>query len=326
LTAPVGPGAGAPRRVLVVGSAGQDGSILVERLSAEGCALVGLDRGVAQSVGGAPDAVGVALGDRDAVRALVSRFAPDEIYYLAAHHHSSEEGPGADLAETFHAMTSVHVSWLVDVLEAVRQSAPRARVVYASSSHVFGEPSTSTQDESTPIAPTGIYGITKAAGMHACAFYRRRGVEASSVILYNHESPRRRGTFVSQRIVQGARRALENEHAGERFSLRLGRLDAVVDWGYAPDYVDAMLRVARLEPGRAGDFVVATGVPHTVRDFAAAAFSAVGLDWREYVEEDSSLLRQGLPVLVGDASKLRAATGWRPSVTFDEMVEILIRG
>lgn len=298
------------KRVVVVGSAGQDGRILREQLRGA-AAVVGVDRTElhAEGTGWASP---VDVLDFASVASLVRDFAPDELYYLAAHHHAAEDQP-----EPAHLLVrtslDVHVVGWTHALEAIGAHAPRCRAFYASSSHVFGAPASPTQDESTPVAPTGVYGITKAAGMHVARLYRARGVFASCGILYNHESVLRGPSFLSAKIAAAAR---------ERTRVRLGRLDATVDWGFADDTVRAMRAILAHESP--GDFVVATGIPHTVRDFASAAFASVGLDWRDYVEEDVSVLRKPQATLVGDARKLREATGWSPSVTFDQMVARLV--
>jgi GDPmannose 4,6-dehydratase len=311
------------RRAVVLGSAGQDGSLLFEKLVDDGWQVVGVDltelrlgrleqRPVER----------VTLGNPGEIDALVGAFTPDAIFHLAAYHQSSEEKAGS-LGDALRMSYQVHVGSLVDVLEAVRVRAPRCHVFYAASSHVFGAPEGRVQTEETPFSPRSVYGVTKAAGVEVCRLYRRSGVLASAGILYNHESPRRAPHFVSQRIVRGAKRAKAAAAAGSRAPLVLGRLDAVVDWGWAPDYVDAMRSI--VAHAEAHDYIVATGVPHTVRDFAAAAFDAVGLDWREHVEEDPNLLREELPVLVGDPTRLKTKLGWRPSVTFEQMVHLLLR-
>jgi len=306
------------RRALIVGSGGQDGRFLFERLS-EDCAVLGLDVGTvtAHRLGDAAPRDPVDVGSADAVGRLVEHLAPDEVYYLAAHHHSSEEHPGE--AQELQACFGVHVMGLVHFLEAVRKHVPRARLFYAGSSQMFGQPSAATQDESTPFAPRNAYAITKVAGAHTCALYRERyGVRASVGILYNHESPLRGPRFVTMRIARGARQATRDPG----FKLTLGSLAAVVDWGYAPDFVDAMVRIVR-QPG-ADDYVIATGEPHTVRDFVEVAFGHVGLDWRAHVGEDPTLVRPARGTAVGDASKLRARTGWKPTIGFDALVKLLV--
>jgi GDPmannose 4,6-dehydratase len=250
----------------------------------------------------------------EAVSKLVSELRPDEIYYLAAVHHAAQDrgsDGGRDLYVESHR---VHVEGLLNVLEAVRVRHPGGRLFYAASCLVFGEPATNPQNESTPFAPVGVYGITKTTGIHCCRLYRNAaGVHASAGILYNHESPLRRPEFVSQKIVRGAL----DIRKGRASTLVLGDLSAVNDWGWAEDTVDAMIRIVRSD--EPGDFVVATGEAHTVADFVRAVFERAGLDWTRHVEEDRSMIARKRPALIGDSSRLRARTGWRPTVSFEQM-------
>jgi len=312
-------------RALIVGSGGQDGQILTTQLTAQNVAVVGLQRTRLL----APEGLALAWPKQtdvtkyDEVEALVRLVQPEQIYYLAAYHHSSEDLE-QDETTLFERSYQVHVQGLVNTLEAMRVHSPESRLFYAASSHVFGYPQVPVQDESTPFEPRCAYGITKTAGIHACRFYREhRGVYAAVGILYNHESPLRAHKFVSQRIVQGALRVLRGLSDGESQKLVLGSLASATDWGYAPDYVDAMRRI--LGSPTPEDFVIATGVRHTVRDFAEAIFDELGLRWEDHVEEQPGLLRKVERTLTGDASKLRAKTGWQPSVTFREMAKILVR-
>ena len=303
---------------LVVGDRGQDGRILFEQRAKAG-SVVGIDVGGLRTAGplrlDLPAAVDL---QNDAhVAELCARVVPDEVYYLAARHHSSEEHP--DEASELRECTKVHLLGFVNVLDGLRRHAPGCRVFYASSSHNFGQPTRATQDESTPFSPRNPYAVTKVAGVHTCRLYRERyGMHVSVGILYNHESPLRGPRFVSQRIARGARQAASDP----AFRLKLGSLSAVVDWGYAPDYVDAMVRIVA-DP-RPDDYVIATGQPHTVRDFVEAAFGFMGLDWRAHVEESPAVAATPQGTLVGDSSKLRTRTGWAPTVSFEEMVRILV--
>jgi GDPmannose 4,6-dehydratase len=306
-------------RAVVVGAKGQDGRILFERRSQE-CAVLGLDVGSVEqhALGDAAPPRGVDLLSPEDVNQLLTRLVPDELYYLAAHHHSSEEQP--DEAVEIRKCSEVHLIGLVNVLEAIRRHAPKCRLFFAGSSQMFGEPAAPRQNEATPFAPRNAYAITKVAGAHACALYRERyGVHASVGILYNHESPLRGPRFVTQRIARGAWQAKRDP----AFKLRLGSLSGVVDWGYAPDYVDAMIRIVA-HPA-AADYVIATGEAHTVRDFVEIAFGMVGLDWRAHVEEAPSLVRATRATLIGESTKLRERTGWKPTVGFEQLVEILVR-
>ncbi len=310
-------------RALIVGSAGQDGRILSEQLREGGRDVIGLDRGVLTSTDASLALpASVDLGVRADVEALIAAAMPDEIYYLAAFHHSSEDAFETDLADLFRQSVAVHVDGWVNVLEAARTRSPRTRLFYAASSHVFGSPAEPVQNEATPFAPEGAYGITKAAGVGIARFFRARGLHVSCGILYNHESPLRPARFVSQRIAIGAVTAAAAARAGKPYTLELGSLSATVDWSWAADTTDAMSRIVRAPAP--DDYVVASGIPHTVGDFCDAAFRAVGLDYRSYVTERPGRVTKRLAPLVGDAQKLRSATGWAPTVSFEEMVRRLV--
>jgi GDPmannose 4,6-dehydratase len=303
---------------VVIGAHGQDGRILFRR-SQEECAVLGLDLGIVKQhrLESFAPLRAIDLFDAVQVNALFERMSPDEVYYLAAHHHSSEEEQ--DRVSELRKCSDVHLIGVAHVLEAIRRYSPHCRFFFAGSSQMFGRPPASPQNETTPYAPRNPYAITKVAAAHLCALYRERhGTHASVGILYNHESPYRGPHFVTQRIVRGARRAKSDP----TYKMKLGSLSAVVDWGYAPDYVDAMVRiVSQPEPD---DYVVATGEPHTVGEFVRLAFDFLDLDWRAHVEEDAALVRTTPAILLGDASKLRGRTGWGPTVSFVEMVEILV--
>jgi GDPmannose 4,6-dehydratase len=311
------------KRSIIVGCEGQDGRLLWERLRGEGGFVLGIDEGTVQT-SGSLDLRSADLGPVDilsnfSVEAVVEAVRPDEIYYLAAYHQSSESLPVGD-ATVLEKSFAVNVRGVIHFLEAMRLRAPAARLCYAASSLVFGRPALQPQDEDTPMAPVCPYGISKAAAVQCCRFYREtHGLFAPAAILYNHESPLRRPEFVSKRIVSGA----VDIRRGERAKLVLGDLEARTDWGWAPDYVDAMVRIVRHE--WAEDFVVATGQPHTVREFAAESLRQVGIDWRTCVEEDPSLIRRSRQGLVGNAAKLARLTGWKPTVTFEQMVGLLVQ-
>jgi len=313
------------KRAIIVGSEGQDGRFLFDQLAALGYTLLGVGRGSVRhhdpASGAAPTsfrAPSVDILNHTQVFDLVMGFAPDEIYYLAAYHHSAgdtfPETP--DLVERSFA---VHVHGLLGFLEAMRYS-PRSRLFYAASSHVFGDPPTPVQNEETPLNPICVYGMSKTAAIHLCRFYRRtHGLHVSAGILYNHESQYRRPEFLSQKIVRAAV-AIRN---GTQRRLSLGDLSATVDWGYAGDFANAMTRIVALDAP--DDFIIATGIPHTVGDFAAAAFAALGLDPAQYVTEDRSIPLKRRNVLIGDSTRLRTRTGWQPTLSFEDMVALLVR-
>jgi len=193
-------------------------------------------------------------------------------------------------------------------------------VVQASSAEIFGQPDRSPQDEDTPIRPVNPYGAAKAFAHHTCGVLRRQGLHAATAILYNHESPLRPRQFVTRKITSTVAAIAR----GKADRLELGNLDARRDWGWAPDYVDAMVRAARAD--RPGDYVVATGIAHSVRDFVATAFTHAGItDWEPLVHVDQALAR---PVdateLVGDATRAAMQLGWTPTVGFEEVVARMV--
>ena len=223
-------------------------------------------------------------------------------------------------------MLTARVSGLAAVvlLDAARRLQERrgreVRVLQPSSAEIFGEPTTSPQHEGTPIHPVSPYGAAKALAHHAAGLERTRSLFTASVILYNHESPRRPPTFVTRKITS----TVAAIAAGRADRLTLGNLDARRDWGWAPDYVDAMVRAIRHD--EPGDYVIATGEAHSVRDFVSAAFRHTGIDdWEGLVEVDPRFFRPADPsVLVGDASRARTRLGWAPTVTFDGLVAAMV--
>lgn len=306
------------KKALVVGSTGQDGSYLVENLQARGYSLAGISRLLGSE--SFPNQLAVDIQDKSQVLSLLSSFVPDEIYYLAAFHHSAEDVPlGAH--ELIQRSFEINTFAVNNFLHAIATEVPRARLFYAASSHVFGDPSGNMQDEKSPLNPIDAYGISKTAGLHLCRHYRKfHKVYCSVGILYNHESPRRSKAYVSQKVVRAAvriSRKLQDK-------LVVGDLDATIDWGYAPDYVDAMWRILQLDEPQ--DFVVASGSLHSVRDLIQIAFEALGLDWGSYVEVDSSLTRKKRTgVLQGNTALLESRTGWRPQTSFRDMILEMVK-
>lgn len=308
------------RKALIIGCNGQDGRLLQESLAAKGYEITGVERPGTDR----PDGdwrLPVDITDASAVFDLLARTAPDEIYYLAAYHHSAENMPLQGDLDLFNRSFQVHVHSLVNFLEGMRLSLRDSKLFYAASSHVFGNAEAEPQDERTPFNPKCIYGVSKTAGIHACRFYRNQHrLFVSTGILYNHESRFRKPIFVTRKIILGA----INIKKGLQDSLVLGNLSAEVDWGYAPDYVEAFQKV--LHAPAADDFVIATGKKNSVRDFVELTFGYLGLDWKQYVHEDRALIaKSGGVSLVGDPQKLMRVTGWKPSVDLAEMIRLLLR-
>lgn len=304
-------------KAIIVGCNGQDGMLLFDLLAAKGYALLGVARDAVRSHGSAWSAP-LDIGDPESVGRVIAEVQPDEVYYLAAYHHTAEDDVGSD-SELFRRSLDVNFHGLVNFLDAIYRYSPATRLFYAASSHVFGDPASEYQDEQTPLDPVCAYGISKAAGMHACRFYRSfRSVFAATGILYNHESSLRDMRFISQKIIRGA---IEIRN-GTRDKLLIGNPQAVVDWGYAPDYVDAMRRILRHE--HPDDFVIATGVRHTVQEFFETVFGLLGLEWQKYVSTDPTLLKKKSRVLIGKPNKLYRATGWRAETTFHDMIRLMV--
>ena len=304
---------------IVVGHRGQDGRLLCDLLLRREYSVVGIGRDVVEAFPSPVFGGACSLHDSHAVEDLVDRVRPSEIYYLAAHHRSSEACCPAP-ADDWRSSYAVNAAGVLHFLEAIRKRADSCRFFYASSSLIYGEePLETPQTERTPPSPSDPYGATKLLGGAMCRHYRKQhGVFASVGILYNHESELRRSDFLSKKVALAALAA----RRGESATLTVGNLDAAVDWGYAPDFVDAFTRILALsEPD---DFVVATGTLHTVRDFADAAFRHVGLDWRDYVHQDASVLSRSMTARLGDPSKLRALTGWQPTLPFERMVPTIL--
>ncbi|GAB3247373.1 GDP-mannose 4,6-dehydratase [Alteromonas gracilis] len=306
------------RRALVTGVTGQDGSYLAERLLADGVEVHGLvlPGGDESPVAGVEVHAGD-LADAERLRALVLDLAPDLLVNLGGLSSvaASWERPG--LTARLNGLAAVE---LLDAAWALQEAGTPVRFVQASSAEIFGQPDHPRQDESTPVRPVNPYGAAKALAHHAVGVYRARGLHAVSAVLYNHESPRRPTTFVTRKITDAVARISR----GEQDRLLLGTLDVRRDWGWAPDYVDAMLRAALHETP--DDYVVATGVSHTIRDFVAAAFAHVGIaDWEPLVGIDERFVR---PVdafeLCGDASRARDRLGWAPTVDLAELVARMV--
>jgi GDPmannose 4,6-dehydratase len=306
------------KKAIIVGCNGQDGKLLYDFLIGKKYSIFGIDKTAIRSTN-AKWRKKIDILDPRQVLDLVDLIKPDEIYYLAAFHHSSQDSILDENIEVLRKSYEVHVHGLVNFLEAIRKCSQRSRLFYAASSLIFGAPDGAKQNENTPISPKCFYGITKAAGLFVCRYFRERYKLFASVgILYNHESKYREPNFVSKKIINGAI-AVRSGRANE---LILGDLQAERDWGYGPDYIRAFHAILRTsEPG---DFIVATGEKHSVREFVSIAFSFLGLDWRKYVREDKNIVKRSRQSMAGDAGKLRITTGWKPKVGFKEMIRQLL--
>lgn len=305
------------KTAVIVGSQGQDGRFLFELLVQKGYSVIGLDQGAVRSEGSDWQAV-VDITNREQVASFFQTVQPEEVYYLAAFHHSSQDVQ-IDEVELFEKSYTVHVFSYLNFLEGIRLCSPKTKVFYAASSLIFGEAPTEMQDEATPFQPNNSYGITKLDGLLMSRLYREKyGIFAAVGIFYNHESEYRSEKFVSMKVVAGA----VNIKKGAQTELVVGDLSAEVDWGYAPDYVEAAHRILQLE--RSDEFIIATGQKHAIQDLVSIVFEYIGLDWRQYVRENKAILtRKRLP-MVGNAEKLKRATGWQPTVSFEAMIHKMV--
>jgi GDPmannose 4,6-dehydratase len=307
------------QRVLITGVLGQDGWYLARQLVEAGHEVHGTDRHVSRVSAGL-DQVELHhadLSDEVAMGRLVAQVEPSRIFNLAGS--TSVARSWTHPAESAEVLGVGAVRLLSAAWDLHERGRP-VRFLQASSAEIFGDPPDSPQTEETPINPVTPYGAAKAFAHSMVGVYRRRGLFATTAILYNHESPRRPEAFVAAKVARGvAEIAL-----GLRDRLTLGNIDVSRDWGYAPDYVDAM--VAILDANEPLDYVVATGNARSVRDFVRQAFAVVGIeDWESYVDIDANLFRPADPrTLVGDAARLRSL-GWKPSVDFDQLVASLVR-
>jgi GDPmannose 4,6-dehydratase len=315
------------KKALITGITGQDGSYLAELLLEKGYEVHGLKRRASSlntdrvdHLYQDPHSSGTRLflhyadlTDGSSLASLIYDMRPEEIYNLGAQSHVKVSFEVPEYTADTVAIGTLRL------LEAIRRTGIGCRFYQASSSEMFGS-TPPPQSETTAFHPRSPYACAKLFGHSITVNYRESyGLHASCGILFNHESPRRGETFVTRKITRAAARiknGLENK-------LYLGNLDARRDWGYAPDYVRAMWMM--LQQDEPGDCVIGTGEAHSVREFAELAFAAVGLDWREYVEVDPRYFRPAeVDYLLADASKAHRIFGWEPSVSFEELVRIMV--
>jgi GDPmannose 4,6-dehydratase len=314
------PGPAPLKRALITGITGQDGSYLADLLLDRGYEVHGVVRdpaAPAERIAHVRDRLTLHRGDlldQGSLAAALAAAQPTEVYNLAAA--SSVAASWKDPAATGEA-TGLGVARL---LEALRATCPDARFLQAASNEIFGTVAFGRADETTPLAPRSPYGAAKAYAHHLVLGYREAyGLFGCCAILFNHESPRRGPEFVTRKITA----AVAEIKLGRAEELRLGTLEPHRDWGFAGDYVDAMWRMLQRE--RPDNYVVATGVSHTVRDCVELAFAHVGLDWEQYVKVDAAFARPSeAKPLVGDAGKAARDLGWTPRTTFEQTIGMMV--
>ena len=317
-----------PKKALITGITGQDGSYLAELLLEKGYEVYGIIRRASTFNTGRLDPIYSDphnsrtrlfleygdLSDASALARLIAKIQPDEVYNLAAQSHVrvSFDSPEytADITGT----------GTVRLLEAIRQVGLKPRFYQASSSEMYGKVLEVPQTETTPFYPRSPYGAAKVYSYWITVNYRESyGMHASNGILFNHESPRRGETFVTRKIT----RALAHIKAGLQNKLYLGNLDSKRDWGYAKEYVEAMwLMLQQDEPD---DYVIATNETHSIREFLDIAFEHAGLDWNKYVEIDPRYYRPAeVDLLIGDPAKAKKKLGWEPKTKFHDLVKLMV--
>ena len=309
------------KRALITGAAGQDGTYLTDLLLGKGYEVYGvpgpLPGDFADKVAANPGrlfSLDADLTDMRSLLAAVDDSRPDEVYNFAAQSSVGDSWTGALTT------TEVNAVGVLRLLEALRQLAPQARFFQAASAEMFGNAEEMPQRETTPLNPRSPYAASKTYAFHIVGSFRESyGMHASNGIMFNHESPLRSLQFVTRKITDGAARI----KLGLADELRLGNLDAKRDWGFAGDYVEAVWLMLQQEIS--DNYVVASGVVHTVRDFCAAAFGHLGLDYEEYVVVDPEFFRPvDVNVLYGDPTKARTVLGWEPKVGFAELVGMMV--
>lgn len=316
------------KKALITGITGQDGSYLAELLLKKGYQVHGIKRrsssfNTSRIDGVLPDwhergarlyLYFADLADSSSLIKLLSQIRPDEIYHLGAQSHVRTS---FDIPEYTADITAVGTT---RILEAVHATGIKTKFYQASSSEMFGRVAETPQRETTPFRPCSPYACAKVYAHWMTINYRESyGLFACNGILFNHESPRRGETFVSRKIT----RAVARIHCGLQDKLYLGNLDAKRDWGYTPEYVEAMWRMMQLD--EPDDFVVATGETHSVREFVQSAFDYARLDWKKWVEIDPRYFRPTeVDILQGDASKARRVLNWEPRTKFEQLVRLMV--
>ena len=306
---------------LITGITGQDGSYMAELLLSKGYRVIGLIRSalsfehpIIKSFQGRVELDILNAFDHNSIFNIVSKYRPNEIYNFAAY------SSGSDMYANPLLLTDLNGLFVVRILESIRLIDPNIRFCQASSREIFGEPSESPQSELTLKNPRSPYGAAKLYADNMINIYRRHhDIFACSAILFNHESPRRRINFVTRKITNQAAKI----KFGIASKLTLGNLDAIRDWGYAGDYVEAMWIM--LQKKQPEDYVLATGEQHSVRDFCEIAFNTLSLDYKKYVQEERSLFRDKEKTpLIGNAMKAHAELEWLPKIKFTDLVKMMV--
>lgn len=316
------------RKAFITGITGQDGSYLTELLISKGYEVHGLVRRTSMMQRTRLDHLSISPEEREkkihlhygdlnevgSLYRLLQKIEPAEVYHLGGQSHVRVSFESPEATFDVNAVGTLHL------LECIRDMRVPVRFYHASSSEMFGRPDTSPQNEKTPFSPISPYACSKAASHFLTSCYRESyGLFACNGILFNHESPRRGENFVTRKIARGVA-AIK---LGYQTHLNLGSLDAKKDWGYAPEYVEAMWMMLQHE--KPEDYIIATGESHSVQEFVELAFKHVGLNWKDFVKTDSSQIRPSeVGLMVGDPSKAKKLLGWTARTRFHDLVKIMV--
>jgi len=290
------------KTALIIGAGGQDGILLTELLKTKNYRLVLVFRDQLN------------MSNKFELEEFIVNKIPDEIYYLASENPSSQDEESSDI-KSF----NTNLIFLINLFEALLNLKIQTKIFYASTSHIFfGNQNINQSEESTP-EPVSIYGLTKFYATHACGYYRKnKNLFISTGILFNHESKYRKENFVSKKITLAIKKILNKEID----TLELGNIDVQLDWGYAPDFVEAIYKIMQLK--YSSDFIISTNETHSLREFLDIAFSHVGLNYLDYININNSIVKRTNYHKIGNNSKLLNSINWRPSVNFKKMVEKLV--
>ena len=308
------------KKALITGITGQDGSYLAELLLEKGYEVYGVDLSVEKNkswrISHILEKIDVRecdVSDEERVEKLVREIKPDECYHLASY------VDGRVVFEKEKEIFQVNFGSTLYILRAIKEYSPETKFFFAGSSLMFGDVSDSPQNEKTPMCPNTPYGIAKTAAFHFVKMYREAyGVFACTGILYNHESPRRDFHFLPRKITSMAAKIKK----GEEKELLLGNLDSKRDWGFAGDFARAMWMMVQNE--KPNDYVIGTGELRSVKDLLDTVFSFFNLDWHKYVKIDESFTRKVDPnLLVADSSKIKEDLGWKPEVSFNNLIKMM---
>jgi GDPmannose 4,6-dehydratase len=302
---------------LIVGANGQDGKILKYQLNNENLNVICIYRDSAYF--NKTFLSNFSIISPDQVSQIIKTYKPKEVYYFASHNQSSEQSKSINEISETKLYEEANEIGLRNFLDAIYRESPKTKLFYASTSLIFDGSNGNKQNELTPVNPTEIYAQTKLNGQLLCKNYREDlGIFAASGILYNHESKFRQPHFFSKKLIIGA----HNISKKTQDYLEVGNLDVRVDWGYAPDFVDAFRRILSLE--NPDDYIVATGEANSAKDFSRIVFNYFGLNFTEHLVENPTVISRRLSERVGDYSKLHNATRWSPTKSFENMIEKLV--